>query len=230
MTAGDTMSTLNRIKRIVKAAVAEIIEKADDPELALSRFVEDCEMALAEVRAEIQAASIRRGNLADQAAEHRFSAQDWMARAEQAAARDQDELAKEALRRYHADDDSAQSCADLLGEVESLLTILRKDADYLAQKLDHARQEQKRLSARLRRAEAEKRSGSVLIRADREGLPHDRVRTQILDAEAAGDAAREVHNESAEARFDSLTQRLSLDQELAALKQRVKKPGGETSD
>ena len=224
------MSTLNRIKRIVKAAVAEIIEKADDPELALSRFVEDCEMALAEVRAEIEEASIRRGTLAEQVAEHRYSTQDWMARAEQAAARDQDELAKEALRCYHADEDLAQSCADQLAEVESLLTTLRADADHLVQKLDHALRDQKRLSARLRRAEAEKRSGSVLIRADRGGSPHDRVRAQILDAEAAGDAAREIHDESVDAQFDSLTQRLSLDQELAALKQRVKKPGGETSD
>jgi phage shock protein A len=224
------MSTLNRIKRIVKAAVAEIIEKADDPELELSRFVEDCEMALAEVRAEIQEASTRRSYLADQVAAHRFSAQDWMARAERAAARDQDDLAKEALRSYHADDDLVQGCLDQLGEVESLLTTLGKDADHLAQKLDHARQEQKRLSARLRRAEAEKRSGSILIRADRDGVVHDRVRTQILDAEAAGEAARDIHQESADARFDSLDQRLSLDEELAALKQKLKKTGRERPD
>jgi phage shock protein A len=224
------MSTLNRIKRIVKAAVAEIIEKADDPELELSRFVEDCEMALAEVRAEIQEASTRRSYLADQVAEHRFSAQDWMAKAEQAAARDQDDLAKEALRSYHADDDLVQGCLDQLGEVESLLTTLGKDADHLAQKLDHARQEQKRLSARLRRAEAEKRSGSILIRADRDGVAHDRVRTQILDAEAAGEAARDIHQESVEARYDSLDQRLSLDEELAALKQKLKKTRRERPD
>ena len=44
-----------------------------------------------------------------------------------------------------------------------------------------------------------------------------------MDTEAAGEAAREVRDESVEAQFAALKTRSSLDQELAALKQRVKK-------
>jgi phage shock protein A len=145
-----------------------------------------------------------------------------MAKAESAAAIDEDDVAKEALRRHHLDRDEVETCRALLDEAEKALETLAKDEDTLRTKLDEARGEQRRLAAALRRAQAEKRAGTVLTGADRPSREADRLRDEIADTQAESEAAREVHGQSIEAQFRELDRGPSLDDELEALKERVK--------
>jgi len=220
------MNALGRIKRILRAAVQDVIRKATDPEFELAKFVEKAELSLGEVRAELEEAELRRDALQRGVAEERTSAQGWMEKAERAAADDQDEAAKEALRRHRKARDEAESCEERLAEAELSVATLRKDEAELEQKLREAQLEQKRLSTKLRRAEAEGRAGAVLFEAEDDADAPRRTEEKIMDTGAAGEARREVHEGSVEARFRELSAPPSLDEELAELKRRVKQKKG----
>ena len=213
---------LERLKRILQAVLGDIVERAKDPELALSRFVEEVEISLGDVRAEIEEAELRRGRVERQLADRRREAGEWMAKAEQHAAGDEDDAAKRALSRYHEAQDEAAGCEERLAEAELTLETLRKDEASLETKLKEARLEQKRLSARLRRAEAEKRSAAALGGGASGAKAAGQVGERITETQADGEARREVEGESVERQFSDLDAP-TLAEELAALKRRVKK-------
>jgi phage shock protein A len=217
------MRALGRIKRILQAVVKDIIRKASDPELELAKFVEKAELSLGEVRAELEEAELRRDALKRDAVEQRRSAGQWMEKAEQAAAADQDEEAKQALRQHRQASDEAESSEERLAEAELTIATLRRDEAELEQKLREAQLEQKRLSIKLRRAEAEERAGAVLFRSEGGGGPAEETRERILKAEAASEALREVHKGSVETEFREVGAPASLDEELAKLKRRLKR-------
>jgi len=217
------MGMIGRLKRILKAVVADIVEKARDPELELARFVEEVEMSLGEVRTEAEEVRLRRDRLARLAAENQVAAEEWMAKAESAAGRDEDDVAREALRRHHEAHDEMESCRERMNQAEEALRTLQEDETALRRKLAEAREERKRLTARLRRAESEKHAGAALADADRPSEAADRVREEILDMQSEGEATRQVHAESIEAQFAQIDAGPSLEEELTALKERVKK-------
>jgi phage shock protein A len=217
------MRALGRIKRILQAVVKDIIRKASDPELELAKFVEKAELSLGEVRAELEEAQLRREATRSEAEEHRHSASQWMEKAEQTAGADRDEEAKEALRRHRQASDEAESSEERLAEAELTMATLRRDEAELEQKLREAQLEQKRLSSKLRRAEAEQRAGALLFSSEGGSLPAEGTREKIMEAEAAGEALREVHKSSAEGGLRELQPSPSLDEELAKLKRRLKR-------
>lgn len=220
------MSTINRIKRILRATVGDLVESAKDPELELARFVEKAELSLGEVRAEIEKARVRRDRCVIHLAEHRRQAEQWTMKAEEAAARAEDERAKEALFQHRFAREEVEAWEDQLAEARRTLASLEKDEVELKSKLREAQLEQRRLSARLRRAEAERMSSAVLIDSDRPAPGPQRVRDAIVATEAESEAAREVHEESPDIQFAALERRASLDEELSELKGRLKKGKG----
>jgi phage shock protein A len=223
------MNTFSRIKRILQATIDDIIEKARDPEMELARFLEDVELRLGEVRAERIEVELRRSHLSAKAAEQRHSAEEWMTKAERAAALNEDDLAKEALRRYHRAHEEGEGCNERLAEVQRTLETLLKDEAELEEKLKEARLEQKSLSMKLRQAESEKRSAAALMGADSATAAQDRMHGKIMDEEALSEAMRDTHSESLDAQLAALEKHPSLDDELANIKQRIRKGEKERS-
>lgn len=213
---------LGRLRRILESAIRDLVEKSGDPELELGEFVGEVELGLGEVRAQLEESGSRRDVLASRAAENERAAAEWMGRAERAAGRDEDELAKEALRLYHEAAVEAESAAERVAEAELEIATLRRDEAELEKKLTEVRLEQRRLSAKLRRAEAERRGGAAVTEGDIQPRSAEVMRERIAEEESVGEAAREVHGESIEAQFAELERGPSLDEELAELKKRVK--------
>ena len=216
------MTVLGRLKRILQAALGDLVEKASDPELELAQFVDEAEVSLGEVRAEIEEAELRRGRAERQLADRRRDVDARMVEAEKHAARDEDEAAKRALLHHHEALDEVDSCEERLAEAELSLATLRKDEAALQRKVKEARLEQKRLSAKLRRAESEKRASAALGGDERGEKARGRVGERIVETEAAGEARRQVEGESIGSQFAEI-EAPALDDELAALKRRVKK-------
>ena len=213
---------LRRLKMLLQAAIDDIVAKASDPELELARFVEEVEVSLGEIRAELEEAQLRRTELVCRAAEYRRTADEWMKKAEAAAARDEDGPAKEALRGRREALVEAGGCDERAVQAELTLAALHKDEEQLERKLAEARREQKRLSAEMRRAEAQKRAGEALADSDKDAPAVDRMRGQVMETEAAGEAVHEVEAVGLDAELARLDDGPSLDDELAALKRRLK--------
>ena len=52
---------------------------------------------------------------------------------------------------------------------------------------------------------------------------HDRMQGKIMNEEALSEAMRDIHSESLDAQLAQLEKRISLDDELANIKQRMQK-------
>lgn len=217
------MDLLKRVKRILKATLHDLMERAEDPELELAKFVETCELALGELRAEIEGAQLRRDRLIHELADHRKTANDWMARAERSAGENRKDSALEALRCRREALEEVRVAEEGVAETESLLAALHGDAAALEEKLRNTLQEQKRFSVRLRGAEADKRVGAVLGRPDRSEAIREKVQERIFAGQAAGEAGRQMFRNTPEARFRALDDQPSLEDELAELMKKVEK-------
>ena len=219
------MDLLKRIKRILKATLHDLMERAEDPELELAKFVEACELALGELRAEIEDAQLRRDRLIRELADHRKTAEDWMARAERSAGEDRKDAALEALRYRRQTLEAVRAAEEGLADTDPLLAALHGDAEALEEKLKNTLQEQKRLSIRLRGAEADKRVGAVLGRPDRSEAIREKMQERIFAGQASGEAGRQMFRNTPEARFRELEAQPSLEDELAELMKKMKKNG-----
>jgi phage shock protein A len=217
------MDLLKRVKRTLKATIYDLMERAEDPELELAKFVEACEVALGELRAEIEGAQLRRDGLIRELADHRITADDWMAQAERSAGEDRKDAALEALRCRRQTLEAVRTAEEGLADTDSLLAALHGDAEALEEKLKNTLQEQKRLSIRLRGAEADKRVGAVLGRPDRSEAIREKLQERIFAGQAVGEASRQMFRNTPEARFRELEAQPSLEDELAELMKKVKK-------
>ena len=214
---------IERLKRILQSAIGDLIERASDPELELVRFVEEIEIALGEVRAEIEETSLRKARIAEQCASQQATAENWMRQAEQAVEDGDDASARKYLVGRREAEGEVATCERRLEELSAALQSLGRDRDALERKLHSARLEQKRLSAELRRAESEQRSGTALSGGESMTASVDRVREEIHETQATGEAIHAVKGASVEAEFQELEENASVEQELAALKERMKK-------
>jgi phage shock protein A len=217
------MDLLRRVKRILRATFHDLMEKTEDPDLELAKFVEDCELALGELRAEVNDAQLRRDRYAHEAAGYRQTADEWMARARIFAAEDRKDAALDALRCRREAFEEARVAEEAVAECDSLLAALGGDAAALEEKLRNALQEQKRLSVQLRGAEADQRAGMVLGGPDRFTAIREKVQERIFSGQAAGDAGRQMFRDTPEARFRALEAPSSIEDELAELMKQMKK-------
>jgi phage shock protein A len=217
------MDLLKRVKRILKATLHDLMERAEDPELELAKFVEACELALGELRAEIEDTQLRRDRLIQELADYRKTADEWMARAERSAGENRKDAALEALRGRREALEEVRVAEDGVADTDSLLAALHGDAAALEEKLRNTLQEQKRISVRLRGAEVDKRVGVVLGRPDRFEAIREKVEERIFAGQAAGEAGRQMFRDTPEARFRALEAQPSLEDELAELMKKVKK-------
>lgn len=217
------MDILKRVKRILKATIHDLTERTEDPELELAKFVEACELALGELHAEIEDAQLRSDRLAQELSGYRQTADEWMARAERSAAEDRKEAALEALRRRRETLQEVSAAEENLAAAGALLATLHDDASALEKKLKQALQEQKRLSVQLRGAEADSRVGAVLGRPDRSESIREKVQERVFQGQAIGEVGRKMFRDTPEARFQALDDQISLEEELAALMEKVKR-------
>lgn len=217
------MDLLKRVKRIMKATLHDLLERAEDPELELAKFVEECELALGELRAEIEDAQLRRDCLIQELAEHRKTADEWMARAEMSAIKNRKDAALEALAGRRKALEEVRVAENGLADTDSLLAALHSDAAALEERLRNFLQEQKRLSIQLRSAEVDQRVGAVLGRPDRFEAIREKLQERIFTGQAAGEAGRQMFGDTSEARFRALGAQPSLEDELAELMEKVKK-------
>ncbi len=214
---------LERLRRLLSSTIHDLVEAARDSELELARLVDQLEVSLGEVRSEKAETQSRHRHLLSELAEHDSAAEDLMKKAEKAVTSGQDDLAKEALQRRRQRMAQADNCKERLAEAEKALATLGRDEVLLETKLREARFEEKRLAARLRRAESEKHAADAITRVETRGKATEGVEDEIVTLEAEGEAIRQVGELSVENEFRNLESSRSVEDELEAIKKRLKK-------
>ncbi len=218
------MGLLERIKNLVAANLNELLDRAEDPELALTQLIRDMEDDLGEARLEVAATAREERRLYEDLADHRRQAERMEGKAVLAVKQQEDDLAREALRRRRMHLRLADSVAEQWETQRASVDRLRQHLQDLELKIEEARRRKDLLIARKRLARAKKGFEVTLAEAGEleTADAFERAADQVDDLEAAADALAELHEDDTGTRLEHL-RREKLEQEVEADLQQIKK-------
>jgi phage shock protein A len=151
------MGIFDRLSRLLRSNINDLIARAENPEKMLVQVIEDMRKQLAQAKQEVAIAIADERKLRAQTEDERKQAQEWERRARLAIREGRDDLAKQALMRGQ---EHANNAAELQeqwtrhrDETEKLKDSLRQ----LNSKIEEAKRKKNLLIAKQRRAQAQKR-------------------------------------------------------------------------
>jgi len=229
------MGILERIAKLVRANLNDLIESATNSERALEKHVEEMEEDLADARTVLAATRRQGAQVSGRLRRRETEAQSWETRAEAALRDGSEELAREAVRRKL---DAERRAADLREEHEQIESRLRELEEAIApleERLSEAHAQLHRLIRARETAERDREFEriSATLRAD-QGEEAGRFEEEVERAKFEAEAIRELAEGSVEARFRALEQpRDAVESELARIRKNIgretgkgaKKPG-----
>ena len=214
------MGIFDRLKRILSANINDAITQAEDPEKMLHQISEELNADLIQVKTQVASAIAIEKQLSQRARQAQEEADKWQQKAELAVDRNEDELAREALKRRATAQQTADSFRQQWEEQKKSVALLKENYAQLESKIAETRTKKDLLIARHRRAEAEKRIQQTLGRAGTSDAmsAFDRMEARVLDKESQAAAFGELNRDSLEDRFAALGSGPAVDDELALLK------------
>lgn len=223
------MGLLDRVATVIKSNLNYLINKAENPEKMLDQILLQMREQLVEAKREVAVAIADEKRLGAQLEAELEQVREWERRAMLAVQKNDDELAREALRRKADHEKIAigykQQWDAQKASTENLKNALRA----LSQKIEEAARKKNLLIARQKRAEAQRHIHEVMTGlSDTSAFEaFDRMATKVEQIEAQASASVEITQElsgdTLEQRFRALEGSSDVDQELLALKARMQK-------
>jgi phage shock protein A len=183
------MALLERVATLLRANINDLIDRAEDPQKMLRQLILDMENQLLQVKTQVAIALADQHLLEKKQAEHEESVGNWQRKAALAVTRQQDDLARAALRQQISHQQMAASFAQQLTDQRAETDTLRTALSRLQQRLQETQSRCELLAVEHRRA----RASQKLTGASSNGSPNvsgtiTRVRGRIDQAAAAGRA------------------------------------------
>jgi len=214
-----------RISRVVRAYIEGIMNTFEDPERLLDRVVEEMQGDVIRLRqASAQAVAAHR-QAQNRHTQLQDAADQWLRRAELAVARNQDELAKEALRRRKLIQGDADRLLQQVKAQQAASEQLQANVRVLENKITEAKMKKETLKARAASAKTslqiQELIGGLRSTSSSSFAAFEKMEEKViaLEAEAESVAALSAPDRL-EARFAELegSGGAGLDDELKALK------------
>ena len=179
------MALLERVATLLRANLNDLIDRAEDPQKMLRQLMLDMENQLLQVKTQVAIALADQHLLEKKQAEHEESAGNWQRKAALAVSRQQDDLARGALRQQISHRQMAASFAQQLGDQRTETDTLRTALGRLQQRLQETQSRCELLAIEHRRARA---SQKVTGSGPKASIAIARVRGRIDQAAAEGHA------------------------------------------
>lgn len=212
------MGVFDRISRMIRSNISELLDKVEDPEKVLQQIVTDMQQDLREAKLQVAAAIRDHKKLETQYNETLATAERHEKHAISAVEAGNDNLAKEALKRKKIAEQLARSYKEQLDEQAASVQNLRTSLAALQAKIEEARRRKDLLIARQKRAEAQR-----IISRTMGGMSESSALTALEKMEGRAETAEalaEVEADDLESRFAEL-ENDDVNDELAKLKARV---------
>jgi phage shock protein A len=217
------MNLLDRISRLIRANLNDLLRRAEDPEKIIEQALLDMKEALKEAREQVAAAMAEAKRLEREVESHLKEAALWEEKAKEALKAGREDLAKEALRRRKRALDLAEGFKAQLEEQKGLTDRLMTQLKALEAKIDEAEARKKLLLARkkgVEAAEAVRRMESRL-----EGHPaleaFEEMEARILAMEDRHEALKELDGQNLDKELSALSADKEVEEELLRLKQEL---------
>ncbi len=224
------MTILDRLSRLIRANVNDLIGKAEDPTKIIDQTLLDMREAYSEARTEVAGAMAQSAKLEREADTNAKLADEYGQKAEQAMRAGSEDLAREALRRKQNHTDLAAGFRAQLGTTGSTVDSLKTQLRALEAKIDEMETKRQLLAARAQTAQAsgvlEKASG--FDKAGGAMGAFDDMERKVAAMEDHNTASAQLREEGdIDAQLKNLGRDRTLDEEMAALRARVQGGGTE---
>lgn len=214
------MGLLDRISRVVRANLNDVVSKAEDPEKILEQALIDMQEDLVQLRQAVASAIATQKRVEQQYNASQTEVNNWQQRAQLALQKGNEELAREALVRKKTHQDTATALKTQLDTQSNQVDILKKQLVALESKISEAKTKKDMLKARMSAAKASEKIASMTssINTNSATAAFERMEEKVLTAEAKSAGVMEIAGDSLESQFAALEGGSDVDAELAALK------------
>jgi phage shock protein A len=214
------MSILDRMQRLVRANVNDLIDRAEDPEKMIDQILRDMESNIRTARSQVAAMIAQEKELEVDLAETRQLAAEWGDKAKRAVDAGKDDLAREALRRKRDNEENARVYQQQHETQLQTVSNLKHQLQALESKYQQTQSQRDSLIARQRRAKASQQVAeftSTLTPFDASS-ELERMERKIRSTESQAAALAEMETTSFDAQFQELDYDVDIEKELEALK------------
>ncbi|MGD1903943.1 MAG: PspA/IM30 family protein [Geitlerinemataceae cyanobacterium] len=223
------MGLFDRISRVVRSNVNDIVSKAEDPEKILEQAIIDMSEDLVQLRQAVAKAIATQKRTQQQYDQAQNQANNWQSRAQLALQKGDESLAREALSRKKSFSDTAATIKAQLDPQLAQVDTLKRSLIQLESKISEAKTKKNMLKARIQAAKAQEQLQSSVssMNTSSSMAAFERMEEKVLEAEARSQAAGELAGSDLESQFAMLESGSDVEDELAAMKAQLS--GGSTS-
>ena len=214
------MGLFDRLSRVVRANINDLVSKAEDPEKVLEQAVIDMQEDLVQLRQAVARSIATQKRTEQQYNKNQSEANTWQQRAQLALSKGDENLAREALVRKKSFADTANSLKTQLDQQTGQVTSLKRNLIALESKISEAKTKKDMLRARANAAKANKQlqdSMSSIGTSNAMGA-FERMEDKVMQLEAESETAAELGGSGIEQQFAQLEAGSGVDDELAAMK------------
>lgn len=214
------MGLIDRILRVIRANFNSLVSNAEDPEKILEQTVMEMQENLVQLRQAVAAAIASQKRTERQANQARSTAEEWHRRAQLALQQGNEPLAREALTKRKAYQETATSLFQQVEGQNNVVTKLKQDMRTLELKITDVKTKKDMYIARARSAETSVRLQEMLKGAGSTSSlsAFERMEDKVLQLEAQTEAMSLSGTKDLEQRFASLESSSDIDTELANMK------------
>lgn len=216
------MGLFDRISRVVRSNVNDMVSKAEDPEKILEQAVIDMQEDLVQLRQAVAQAIASQKRTQQQFNQAQSESNNWQQRAQLALQKGDENLAREALTRKKTHTETATALKAQLDTQSTQVDTLKRSLIALEGKIAEAKTKKDMLKARASAAKAQEQlQGMVNNMGTSTAMSaFERMEDKVLQLEARSQAAAELAGADLESRFAALESG-DVDLELEAMKQQM---------
>jgi phage shock protein A len=223
------MGIFERLSRLIRSNINDLIARAENPEKMLGQIIEDMRRQLAQAKQEVAVAIADERKLRAQFEEERSQAAEWERRARLAIREGRDDLAKQALMRGGEHAQHAQGLEEQWQKHRHETERLKDSLRQLNSKIEEAKRKKNLLIAKQKRAEAQKRIHDTMAGLQDKSAfrAFDQMAEKIETAErralASAEVTEELTGDSLQHEFRQLEAGgdVAVEEKLLALKQEM---------
>ncbi|AFZ06958.1 PspA/IM30 family protein [Microcoleus sp. Pol14C2] len=225
------MGLFDRISRVVKANLNDLVNKAEDPEKILEQSVTDMQEDLVQLRQAVASAIATQKRTQTQYNQAESQSNQWQQRAQLALQKGDETLAREALVRKKSHAETAATLKASLDQQSAQVESLKRNLIGLESKISEAKTKKDMLKARISAAKAQEQLNNTIgtLNTGSSMAAFDRMEEKVLQIEARAGASAELAAGSSnlEEQFRLLESGGDVDDELAQMKAQL--TGGSVS-
>jgi phage shock protein A len=214
------MGLFDRVLRVIRANLNNLIAQAEDPEKVLEKAVDEMQQDLIQLRQAVAQAIATQKRTERQASQAETTAQEWYNRAQLALSNGEENLAREALTRRKSYQETAKAMRSQLTQQSSVVSKLKENMRSLESKIAEAKTKKDLYIARARSAQASQKINEMLgnVGTGSALSAFERMEEKVMQLEAQSEVLAEMGSNDLEKRFASLEKGDEVDTELAAMK------------